>query len=107
MIIKSFLFTGFICLIAQIIKDTTNLTNGHITTLFVILGSILSYFGIYDKIIYFVGGGANVVIMSFGNTLYNTALLDGIFNMLSGCSIGITSSILFAFITTIIFKSIS
>ena len=30
-LIYSFLFCGTICLIAQIIKDNTNLTSGHIT----------------------------------------------------------------------------
>ena len=45
MIIKSFIFTGAICAIAQIIKDHTNLTSGHITSLFVVIGSILGFFG--------------------------------------------------------------
>ena len=29
MIIKSFIFTGIVCVIAQIIKDNTKLTSGH------------------------------------------------------------------------------
>ena len=67
-------------------------------------GTMAVSFGIYDKIIDFVGGGASVVILSFGNTLYNTAINKGILNMLSGVSVGITSSILFAFLITLIFK---
>ena len=104
MIIKSFLFAGTICAIAQIIKDHTNLTSGHITSLFVVIGSILGFFGIYDVIVSFVGGGANVVILSFGNSLYNAAIEEGIFNMLIGGSVGIISSLLFATIITILFK---
>lgn len=105
MIIKSFIFAGLICAIAQIIKDNTKLTSGHITSLFVVTGAILGFFGIYDKIISFVGGGANVVIMSFGNSLFNAAVEEGIFNMLIGGSLGITSAIIFAFIVTIISRA--
>ncbi|MDE6141217.1 MAG: SpoVA/SpoVAEb family sporulation membrane protein [Bacilli bacterium] len=104
MIIKSFIFTGIICLIAQIIKDNTRLTSGHITSMFVVIGAFLGFFGIYDKLINCFGGGASVVIMSFGNTLYKTAIEKGILNMLSGVSIGIVTSILMAFIITIIFR---
>lgn len=101
---KSFLFCGLVCVIAQIIKDNTKLTNGHITSLFVCIGAILGFFDLYDPIIDYVGGGASVVIMSFGNTLYKTALKDGIFYMLSSVSLGIVSSILVAFVITLLFK---
>lgn len=104
MIIKSFIFTGIVCLIAQIIKDNTRLTSGHITSLFVIIGTILGFFGIYDKFINMFGGGASVVIMSFGNTLYKTAIEKGILNMLSGVSIGIVTSIIMAFLITLVFR---
>lgn len=104
MILKSFLFTGIICVIAQIIKDNTRLTSGHITSLFCSIGALLGFFGIYDKIVEYVGGGANVVIMSFGNTLYKTAIEKGLFNMLSGVSTGIVSAVLFAFIVTLLFR---
>ncbi len=104
MIIKSFLFTGIICLIAQVIKDNTKLTSGHITSLFVSIGAFLGFCGAYDKIIETIGGGANVVIMSFGNTLYNTAIEKGILHMLGGVSTGIVSTILLAFAITLLFR---
>ena len=101
MIIKSFIFCGVICLIAQIIKDNTKLTSGHITSLFVSIGAFL---GVYDKLVKCFGGGASVVIMSFGNTLYKGAVEMGILNMLGNVSVGIVTSILMAFIITLIFK---
>ena len=104
MIIKSFIFTGIVCLIAEVIKDNTKLTSGHITSLFVSIGSLLGFFGIYDKFIKCFGGGASVVIMSFGNTLYKGAVENGILNMLSNVSVGIVSSIICASIITLIFK---
>lgn len=104
MLIKSFLFAGTICLIAQIIKDNTKLTSGHITSLFVLIGAILGFFGVYEKFIAFFGAGANVVIMSFGNSLYQAAIDEGILNMLSGASVGIVSAVVISFIITLIFK---
>ena len=104
MLIKSFIFTGTVCLIAQIIKDNTKLTSGHITSIFVSVGTLLGFFGIYDKIIDIFGGGASVVIISFGNTLYNSAVELGILNMLSGVSAGLVASILLGFLITMIFR---
>ena len=104
MIIQSFIFTGIVCVIAQIIKDNTKLTSGHITSLFVSIGALLGFLGVYDKLVKFFGGGASVVIMSFGNTLYNGAVKLGILNMLGNVSTGIVSSILCAAIVTLIFK---
>ena len=47
--VYSFLFAGFVCMIGQLILDNTKLTPGHITSLFVIIGSALDVFNIYDK----------------------------------------------------------
>ena len=47
--VYSFLFAGFVCMIGQLILDNTKLTPGHITRLFVIIGSALDVFNIYDK----------------------------------------------------------
>ena len=54
-ILYSFLFCGTICLISQIIMNNSKLTFGHITSMFVVIGSFLGVFGIYDKIISIVG----------------------------------------------------
>ena len=49
--IYAFLFAGFACVIAEIILDNTKLTPGHITSLFTVIGSILSCLGAYDWLI--------------------------------------------------------
>lgn len=108
----SFIFCGFVCLIGQIILDNTKLTPGHVTSILVVVGCILGVFGIYDKIIDFVGVGANIPITSFGNTLFNGAYLGlksggfiGLFeNMLSNVSLGISSAVIFSFIFTLVSK---
>lgn len=110
--IYSFLFTGLICLIGQIILDNTKLTPGHITSLFVIIGSFLDIFNIYDLIVAHVGAGALVPITSFGHLLIHggmqgasengfIGLSMGMFNFTSS---GITSAIFFAFIFSLFFK---
>lgn len=39
LLINSFLFCGFICMISQIIFDNSKLTPGHITSILVVLGA--------------------------------------------------------------------
>ena len=70
----SFIFCGFICLIGQLILDSTKLTPGHVTSLFVVVGAGLDTFSIYDKIIDIFGAGALVPITSFGHSLIHGAL---------------------------------
>lgn len=108
----SFLFCGLICLIGQIILDNTKLTPGHITSMFVVIGTFLDIFNIYDKLIKTVGGGAMVPITSFGHLLMHGVMhgieKDGILGLFTGMftyvSAGIVSAIVFSFIFTLIFK---
>ena len=108
----SFLFCGMVCLIGQIILDNTKLTPGHITSLFVIIGSMLDIFNIYDKIVQYVGGGALVPITSFGHLLVHGAMAKandmGLIGIAMGTfdltASGITSAIFFAFFFSLFFK---
>ena len=110
--IKAFLVVGFISMIGQLILDNTKLTPGHITSLFVSLGALLSFLGIYEKLISFSKIGSSIPITSFGNLLYLAAYegyktkgIIGIFsNMLTTTSAGISAAIIFGFIMTIFFK---
>ena len=112
-IIYSFLFSGLVCLIAQIIMDNTNLTPGHLTSMFTVLGSFLAVFGIYDTLIEKVGEGASLLIINFGNSLTNYAYLGylrggilGLFdNMLLGSSLAITATIIISGVLTIFTKA--
>ena len=108
----SFLVCGVICLIGQLIYDNTKFTAGHITSLFVIVGTLLDSFGIYDKLLEISRVGASLPITSFGHSLMHAAsesmyeegilgVAAGLFNM---TAVGITSAILFAFLVAISFK---
>lgn len=111
-ILYSFLFCGIVCLIAQLILDNTKLTPGHITSIFVVLGSFLDVFNIYDMIVEVVGGGAMVPITSFGHQLIHGGLaktvsmgpLGMVMGMFDLTASGISAAIIFSFFFTLIFK---
>jgi stage V sporulation protein AE len=108
----SFLFAGFVSLIGQLILDNTKLTAGHITSIFVIVGSFLDVFDIYDKIVLYVGGGALVPITSFGHLLIHGALEKaadfGVIGIVMGMfdltASGISSAIIFTFFLCLFFR---
>ena len=110
--IYSFFFSGLVCLIGQLLLDNTKLKAGDVTSLFVVLGAFLDIFNIYDFFVSKFGAGAMVVITSFGHLLVHGAILKtkeagllGLFTgMFSLTATGITSTIIFAFIISIIFK---
>ena len=110
--IYSFLFAGIVCLIGQIILDNTKLLPGHITSLFVVIGAALDTISIYDLLVDKFGAGAIVCITSFGHLLIHGALakakVDGLLGLFTGMfsltATGITATIIFAFIFTMIFK---
>lgn len=109
----SFLVCGAISMVGQIIYDNTKFTPGHITSLFVVIGSFLDVFGIYDKLLKVSKVGASLPITSFGHSLMHAAnesmrngkgilgVASGLFDM---TATGITSAILFAFLVAVIFK---
>lgn len=110
--LNAFLFAGIVCMLGQIILDNTTFTPGHVTTLFVVIGSFLDIFNIYDKIILWAGGGAMVPITSFGHLLMHGAinevsrsgimgLFTGMFNLTAS---GISSAIVFSFLFALIFN---
>jgi len=108
----AFLVGGFICAIGQLIKDLFKLTPCHITAFFVMGGSVLEAFGLYDKLISFSGAGALVPITSFGHSLTHAAFVgaqnEGLLGLCSHVfdktSIGISFAIFVAFILALIFK---
>lgn len=112
MYVLSFLFCGALCLIAQAILDNTKLSAGHITSLFVVIGSALDIFDIYDKIVAKVGGGALVPITSFGHSLIHASLEQsmesGFFGLMLGMfnitATGITAAIVISFFISLIFR---
>ena len=110
--IYAFLFGAIICFIGQIILENTKLTPGHLTSFLVVIGAILAFFGLYDKLIAVAHAGANIPITSFGNLLYKacyegfleSGFLGMLTNMLSTTSGVISACIIFSFIYSVFLK---
>lgn len=110
--IYAFLFGGILCFVGQILIDKCKFLPIHLVVLFVVIGSLLECFNIYDYIVDVFSAGAMIPISSFGHSLTESAvsnaletnylgLFTGIFNT---TSVGISISIISAFIIAIIFK---
>lgn len=99
-------------MIASIIYDKTKLTGGHITTLFVIVGTFLGMFGIYDILIKNLGYGLTLPITSFGNSLYkgsyagfkDKGILGAFMNVYRNTSGGLSMTIIGSFLISLISK---
>lgn len=112
-ILKAFLVGGAICASAQILIDKTRLTPARILVSYVCAGVILSALGLYAPLVSFAGAGATVPITGFGHNLAKgvVSAIDekGFIGILSGglsaASGGISASIVFGFLASLIFPS--
>ncbi|MDV4150085.1 stage V sporulation protein AE [Clostridium sp. AL.422] len=103
---------GIICVIGQILMDTTKLTPARILVIFVTVGTVLGAFGIYDKIVEIGGAGASIPLPGFGNSLAKGAIkaveekgLIGAFTGgITGTAAGITAAIFFGYLMALIFN---
>lgn len=110
--IWAFIIGGGICVIGQLLMDVGKLTPAHTMCTLVVVGAILSGFELYEPIVKFAGAGASVPISSFGNSLVKGALQEvekfGMVGVLTGIfevtSAGISSAIIFGFLSSLIFK---
>ena len=109
----AFLIGGAICALAQLIKDFSKLTVGHMTVLFVCLGTLLDFYDFYDRLIRLAGAGALLPITSFGHSLVHAALAaaeqDGFIGIFTGLydktSSGIAFTILLSVVIALIIKT--
>ena len=95
-----------------VVIERTKLTPGHMNTILVIVGCILSGFKIYDKILDTFKSGASILIVNFGHLLvmgaskgYDSSGFIGLFKgVFSFCGAGISFAIICAFTVSIICK---
>lgn len=108
----AFVVGGAICAFGQFLMDRFKLMPVHIVCSFVAIGAALDVFGLYDRLIQFAGAGAQLPIMSFGHSVMHGAMeaaeTKGVLGIAGGMftltTVGITSAILFAFLTALLFK---
>ncbi|MBP3906818.1 MAG: stage V sporulation protein AE [Peptostreptococcaceae bacterium] len=109
--LKVFLVGGLICLIAQVMIDYFKIQTPYIMVTYVTTGVILSFLGIYEKIVDFGGAGATVPIIGFGYSLCNGVIKaigeDGFIGIFTGgvtaTAGGITAAIFFGYLMAVIF----
>lgn len=110
--VSAFIVGGIICVIGQILMDTTKLTPARILVIFVTSGVILGAFGIYDKLVKIGGAGATIPLPGFGNSLAKGAikavkeqgLLGAFTGGITGTAAGITAAIFFGYLMALIFN---
>lgn len=110
--LKAFLVGGLLCLIGQILIDTTKLTPARILVGYVVVGVALGALGLYQPLIDFAGAGASVPLTGFGATLAkgvkDTIVEKGALGILTGglkaTAGGITAAIIFGLLAGILFK---
>jgi len=106
----AFLIGGIICVIGQILMDTTKLTAPRILVIFVVSGAILTGLGIYQPIVDLAKNGATVPLPGFGYSLAKGAMdgaKDGFMGVLSGglknTAAGVTAAVVFGYLIALIF----
>jgi stage V sporulation protein AE len=110
--IMAFVVGGAICVIGQILMDTTKLTPARILVVFVTAGVILGALNIYDVVIEYGKAGGSIPLPGFGYSLAKSVMkevdevgLIGAFTGgIKGTAGGITAAIFFGYIMALIFN---
>ncbi len=110
--VLSFVIGGIICVLAQILMDTTKLLPGRVMVILVCTGAILGAIGIYKPLLDFAGCGASVPLTGFGYNLWlgikEGVDKEGILGLFRGgfkmAAVGTSSALIFSYIASIIFK---
>jgi len=107
----AFLIGGGICVIGQVLMDTTKLTTPRILVIFVVAGAILTGLGLYEPIVQLAKNGATVPLPGFGYSLAKGAMdgaKEGFLPALSGglknTAAGLTAAVVFGYIVSLIFS---
>ena len=111
--IKAFVIGGIICALVQILMEKTKFLPGRIMVMFVVLGTIIGFFGWYDPFMEFAGAGASVPLLGFGNVLIKGVkeAVDeqGILGLFAGGfkagAVGISAALIFGYLASLVFSS--
>ena len=110
--LKAFIVGGLICVVGQILIDTTKLTPARILVAFVVLGVVLGALGIYQPLVEWAGAGATVPLTGFGCVLAEGAkdavAKDGLSGALTGALTagagGVTAAVLCGLVASLLAK---
>ena len=110
--LKAFAVGGIICVVGQILIDTTKLTPARILVSFVVLGVILTAVGVYEPLVEWAGAGATVPLTGFGYSLAKGVkaavtehgLAGALMGGLEATAAGVTASVVFGFIAALLVR---
>ncbi len=110
--LKAFAVGGAICVIGQLLIDTTKLTPARILVSFVVTGVILTGIGVYEPLVEFAGAGATVPLTGFGYSLAKGVkaavtehgILGALMGGLEATAAGIAASVVFGFIAALLVR---
>lgn len=109
----AFLMGGFICLVAQILIDKTNLTPARILVFYVCFGVFLYAVGAYEPLFDIFGEGISLPLIGFGGVIgrgvseavIEKGLLGAITGGLSASSGGLSLAIILGILFSFFFKA--
>ena len=110
--IKVFLVGGIICVLAQLLMDTTKLMPGRVMVILVCTGAVLGALGISEPFLEFAQSGASVPLTGFGYNLWKgikeAVDEDGFIGLFRGgfkmAAVGTSAALIFSYLASLIFK---
>lgn len=110
--IKAFIIGGGICVLAQILMDTTKLMPGRVMVILVCTGVLLGALGLYKPFLEFAGAGAAVPLTGFGYNLWKgikeAVDSDGFIGLFRGgfkmAAVGTSAALIFSYFASLVFK---
>lgn len=107
----TFLIGGGICVIGQILMDTTKLTAPRILVIFVVSGVLLQAFNLYEPLVKLAHQGATTPLTGFGYALAKGAIdgaKKGFIGVVSGAikstAAGVGVAITFGYLVALVFN---
>ena len=107
----TFLIGGGICVIGQILMDTTKLTAPRILVIFVVSGVLLQAFNLYEPLVKLAHQGATTPLTGFGYDLAKGAIdgaKKGFIGVISGAikstAAGVGVALTFGYLVALIFN---
>jgi stage V sporulation protein AE len=107
----AFLIGGIICVIGQILMDTTKLTPPRILVIMVVSGVVLTGLGLYEPLVKLAKNGATVPLPGFGYSLAKGAMdgadkgfLEAISGSVKNTAAGIAAAVAFGYLISLVFS---
>lgn len=110
--VNAFWVGGAICAFVQLLMERTKIMPGRIMVLLVITGACISFFGYFDFLIAYAGGGVTVPLLGYGNMLMSGVkeAVDesGFLGLFRGGftngSVGLAAALIFGYTASIVFE---